>query len=83
MYGPTECAAPNVPCYGKRKMGPPRLQLIGIKEFQERRNEVLGNVIAGEGWETRSQLARRSVDGRNEDQYEQGVPKLVQEWIRP
>ena len=44
---------------------------------------MLGYVIAGEGWKTRAQLARRAVDGRDEDQEEHRMPKLLQNGIEP
>ena len=44
---------------------------------------MLGYVIAGEGWKTRAQLARRAVDGRDEDQEEHGMPKLLQNRLSP
>jgi len=44
---------------------------------------VLGYVIAGEGWKTRAQLACCAVDGRDEDQEEHGMPKLLQNEIEP
>jgi hypothetical protein len=56
---------------------------LGTEEFEENCDEVLRYVIAGERWKNRAQLARRAVDGRDEDQEEHGMPKLAQEGIDP
>lgn len=70
MNGPLKCAATHHSGNGEREVRATRLQFVGMKGFEKHGDKMLCDVIACERWKGRGDVARRAVNGRNEDQKE-------------
>ena len=77
--GPAEGAAAYLSRDGEGKVGTTGLQFLRMKKFKKNGKKVLCRVIASERWKGASDLTRRAMNGRNEDQQEEPLPHRT-EW---